>query len=158
MRKAHREIKDKQAVVELLHEGQVLHLALNDAGSGAPYVVPLSYAYADGRFYVHCATEGTKLDLMRADPRVGFSVVARYTLVNGPKACNATAHFASVCGTGTARILTDDAERRRGLDALAERLAPAAERDYPDEVLARTCVVEIVPERLIAKRNPSPKD
>lgn len=40
---------------------------------GRTYVVPITYAYADGCAYAHSA-EGLKLRMMRAEPRVCFEV------------------------------------------------------------------------------------
>ena len=44
---------------------------------GYPYAVPLSYVYAEGRLYFHCAGSGHKLDAISADDRVSFCVIDR---------------------------------------------------------------------------------
>ena len=41
---------------------------------GAPYVVPVNYAYVEGKILFHCALEGQKLDCIRANPNVCFTV------------------------------------------------------------------------------------
>ena len=49
--------------------------------NGYPYGVPVSYAYADGKIYFHCAREGFKIDLLKKDPRVSFTVVAQDNII-----------------------------------------------------------------------------
>lgn len=46
---------------------QESHGVLALAGDDFPYAVPLSYVYADGALYFHCAREGLKLELARRD-------------------------------------------------------------------------------------------
>lgn len=154
MRKAQREIRDPAAVAALLSRGKVINLALNQ--DGAPYVVPMNYGFKDGVIYLHCAREGTKLDLLRADPRVGFSVVVGYALRGNADGCESTAHYSSVCGTGAARILETAEEKRRGLEIIAAQVAPQADRGFPEKVVDITCVVAVTPDRLSGKQNPPP--
>ncbi len=154
MRKAQREVTDPKAVEALLARGKVIHLALNR--DGAPYVVPMNYGVKDGVIYLHCAKEGTRLDLLRADGRVGFSVVVNYALRANVQGCESTAHYASVCGAGTARVVEDPAEKRLGLEIIAAQVAPLAGRDFPEKVVDATCVLAVTPERLSGKQNPPP--
>ena len=149
MRTVKKEITDRAGLEEVLQRAEVLYLALHD--EPAPYVLPLSYGYADGAIWFHCAREGKKLDLIRRDPRVGFAVVADARLVAGPAACDFTATGSSVVGRGTARVVTDPVERRRGLDALM-RHCGVERPEYRPESLTRACVVRIDVEELRGKR------
>ena len=64
MRKADREIKDRDEILHLLDECQTIRLALHD--QPYPYIVPLSYGWelAGDKIciYFHCAKEGKKLE------------------------------------------------------------------------------------------------
>ena len=102
MRNCTKEITDRAELEEVLARADVLYLALHD--EPAPYVIPLNFAYAEGALWFHCAREGTKLDLIRRDPRVGFSAVADARLVPGAAACDFSSTGRSVVGRGTARI------------------------------------------------------
>ena len=53
---------------ELLAEEEVGHLAMSD--NGEPYVVPINYAYMDGKIVLHCAMQGKKLDIIKKNPTV----------------------------------------------------------------------------------------
>ena len=57
---------------ELLAEEEVGHLAMSD--NGEPYVVPINYAYMDGRIVLHCSMTGKKLELIKKNPTVCFAV------------------------------------------------------------------------------------
>lgn len=44
-------------------------------GREGPYVVPVGFAYAEGKVFFHtCRKEGLKMEALRADPRVCFEV------------------------------------------------------------------------------------
>ena len=149
MRNFKKEITDRAELEEVLAKAEVLFLALHDAP--APYVIPLNFAYADGALWFHGALEGTKLNLIRRDPRVGFSTVIEARVVPAPAACDSNALGSSVVGRGTARLCTDPEERRHGLDALMRHHGIAAP-EYRADSVDRTCVVRIDVEELRGKR------
>jgi nitroimidazol reductase NimA-like FMN-containing flavoprotein (pyridoxamine 5'-phosphate oxidase superfamily) len=62
---------DQGRIEEILREEVVGRVGCH--AHGRTYVVPITYAYADGCVYAHSA-EGTKLRLMRANPWVCFEV------------------------------------------------------------------------------------
>lgn len=62
----------KTEMEEILRQETIGWLGLS--GDGGPYVVPLNYAYVDGRILFHCAHEGLKLDCIRATPEACFAV------------------------------------------------------------------------------------
>ena len=149
MRKATKEITDRAEIERILARAEVMFLALHD--EPAPYVIPLNFAFADGAIWFHCAREGTKLDLIRRDPRVGFSAAIEAHVVPAPAACDSNALGSSVVGRGTATICTDPGERRHGLDVLMRHYGISAP-DYRADALERTCVVRIDVEELRGKR------
>ena len=65
--------------------------------NGYPYGVPLSYAYADGKIYFHCSKEGYKVELLKADPKVSFTVISQDNII--PEAYNTL--YVSVIAFGT---------------------------------------------------------
>ena len=80
---------------------------------GEPYAVPINHAYADGRLYFHCAPEGKKLDMIRANPRVCYVVNRDFGERDGPlnpDQCHG--YWESVIAPGTARVVEDREELR----------------------------------------------
>ena len=75
-----------------------------------PYIVPITYAYADGCVYAYSAL-GRKIRVMREQPLVCFEVEE----IDGPSC------WRSVIAEGEYEELTDDASRREALSRLGLR-------------------------------------
>ena len=144
MRRAEREITDSALLSELLEKAIVLFLALQD--SPAPYVVPVCFGHENGALYVHSAMAGTKIELLLANPLLGFSASTDMTVTRGHAACDFTSHAYSVAGIGSGRIVESDEERTHGLDVIMRHYATgllSAAPVYRPDSLARTCVLAI---------------
>jgi nitroimidazol reductase NimA-like FMN-containing flavoprotein (pyridoxamine 5'-phosphate oxidase superfamily) len=132
-----------------LARAEVLRLGLAD--EDGPYVVPVNFGYEDGRLYVHGPAEGRRLDAIAANPRVCFEA-DECEIVRAVRSCGFTARFRSVIGYGSARVLTDDGARRRGLDVLMRHYGGTG-ADYDERVLAQTSVIEIEIDSMDGKRH-----
>jgi uncharacterized protein len=151
LRRAAREITDPNAIADIFRGAKLLFLALAD--QPAPYVLPVCFGFEDGVLYVHGATEGAKMALLRANPSVGFSASTDMTVVTGASACDFTCTGQSIVGTGTARIIENEAERARGLDAIMRHYSGSpAVGSYAPGPLSRTCVIAVRIDTLCAKR------
>ena len=144
---------DEAGILGLLGRADVGQIATVDA-DGMPYAVPVCFVYDDGRIYFHCALAGKKLDNIRANPSVCFSVFELLGIGASPdEPCKSWTYFRSAVATGTARILDGD-EKRRPLRLLMEKYAksrPVAE--IPDDSVGRTCVVEVTIGEVSGKMN-----
>jgi hypothetical protein len=140
MRKAEREIKDRAEIDGILRRAQIIHIAMVD--NGEPYVVPVDFGYADGAIYIHGATEGRKIDVLTANPRVCFETYVDHQLVPGTPACSSSSKFRCVIGCGTASIITARDEKIRGLDVIMSKIS-AGPQEYSEQALARTALIRI---------------
>jgi hypothetical protein len=152
MRKINKKVSDEETI-GFLKKGQTIHLALTDGNT--PYCVPMSYGYKDGAIYMHCAHEGRKIDMINKNPLTAFTVVADSELIKKETSCGWTIHFESVMGEGRIEILSDDGEKRSGLDAIMEHYG-RFENSYPDEILGRTCVLKLTIDSCVGKKSPAP--
>ena len=150
MRRKEREIRDENSIRGILEQGLVCRLGLCDGRF--PYIVPMSYGARSGRLYLHGATEGTKIDLLRKNNRVCFEVDVDVRVARGDSACRWSMKYRSVIGYGTARILDNDGEKRAGLDVIMAHYG-GPEGPYDGQSLARTCVIEIVIEGVTGKES-----
>jgi len=66
--------------------------------NGQPYVVPVGYAYADGKIFFHTCNKGLKMDAIRRNANVCFEV---------DEALSDASMFKSVIVFGTAEIIED---------------------------------------------------
>jgi uncharacterized protein len=151
LRRAAQEIVDPDGLNEILATAQLLYLSFDD--HPAPYVIPVCFGSAPGVLYVHGAKEGAKIDLLRGNPRVGFSASVDVSIVAGRAPCGFSCTGRSIVGTGFARIVEDEEERRRGLDAIMRHYSHApGELSYEPGSLSRTGLIAIRIETLCGKR------
>jgi nitroimidazol reductase NimA-like FMN-containing flavoprotein (pyridoxamine 5'-phosphate oxidase superfamily) len=152
MRRKALEVTDRAEIDRILQDAQVLHLALHD--EEYPYVVPLTYGYDDGKLYMHSATTGKKIDLIRRDPKVSFQVQADVVFHEDPgKSSGLTLTYKSVIGFGTARILEDNDEKRRAINILAAHYDERGTKvDRPDEKLKNVTMIEITIDHMTGKQ------
>jgi nitroimidazol reductase NimA-like FMN-containing flavoprotein (pyridoxamine 5'-phosphate oxidase superfamily) len=136
----------------LLREGTFGVLSLTDA-DGAPYGVPLNYAFLEdeGTLLFHCARTGRKLDCIRHESRVAFTVVGRWD-VDAPRF---TTRYSSVIVQGRASFVETEDELRKRLLQLCEALAPGQARteEVIEKYLPRVAVVRVDIESISGKAN-----
>ncbi|MCC8193517.1 MAG: pyridoxamine 5'-phosphate oxidase family protein [Deltaproteobacteria bacterium] len=99
---------------------------------GEPYGVPISYVLMDNALYIHCAMEGEKIDNIRANPAVSFTVVGFTEPVGGQPGL--TTYFESCIVFGRAREVTDAREKADSLMALTMKYLPEYRALYDVEI------------------------
>jgi len=119
---------------------------------GYPYAVPLSYAMHGGRICFHCASEGHKIDAIRANEKVSFCVIDRDDVISEKY----TTAYRSVIAFGKAAILESPAEKRSVLMTLAEKYSGDQPQSRHDaeiaESFANVCIVAIEIDHLTGKQ------
>lgn len=126
---------------------------------GEPYITPLNYFLHEGKIYFHSKLTGRKLDNLAENCKVCFEVseVVKIVLAEDlPCAC--ATRFISVLAFGTARVITDSAEKATLLNLLVKRFAA----DKPmqpvmDHQAAGCAVVEMQIEEISGKKNADPE-
>jgi len=108
-----------EACVRLLESAARGILAVHGE-NGYPYAIPINYIYRGGRIWFHCAKEGHKLDAIRKDDKVCFTVLSEPTK-NPSEWWN---NILSVVVFGRIREVTDKAETEAILRALGEKYYP----------------------------------
>ena len=104
--------------------------------NGIPYVIPMTYGYGNGKILLHCALKGKKMEYLRANPNVCFTVGWQSgTIIRHPQGAQCNANHDSVICYGTARIIDDINERCKVLNTFNHYLQPNAKDIRPDEVL-----------------------
>jgi len=105
-----------EEIVDFLKENQVGHLATIDE-KGYPYVIPVNYCYEEagtasgsGRFILHSALQGKKLDNIRANPKACFEVSVCSGIVESDSPCEFTVRYKSVVAFGKAYCIEDESK------------------------------------------------
>ena len=81
-----------------------------------PYAVPISYVYYNDKIYFHSAKDGHKIDSIKKNPKVSFTVIDEDKIVSKEY----TTYFRSVIAFGKARIAEGD-EWFDGFKAIVEK-------------------------------------
>ena len=116
-----------------------------------PYVVPLNYAYVDGKILFHCALKGLKLDHIRANPNVCFVVARQAGTVSDHANTKCHIDCESVICAGTARIVDDLEDRAAVLNAFNRAFNPGA-GDMPMDRVRSCGAVEITVTKMTGRR------
>lgn len=155
MRRHEREIRDFSEILSIIERSPVLRLGMVD--DGEPYVVPLNFGYTseDGllTLYIHSATEGRKIDILKKSPRICFELDTSFNLIRHEFPCRWSAEYESVIGTGTVTFLTDSAEKKAALDHIMHRYGFEGHPLYNEQALERACLYKITVSQLTGKRN-----
>jgi nitroimidazol reductase NimA-like FMN-containing flavoprotein (pyridoxamine 5'-phosphate oxidase superfamily) len=122
LRRSDREITDQATIEAILRRVEVGRLGL--AVDYEPYVVPLNFVYHQGAIYFHCADEGRKIEMLRANPRVCFEVDEHYGTVRSNKPVPHGTHYTSVIVFGQAQILDNLQHKFEVLQILLDKYAP----------------------------------
>ena len=152
-----REITDIPEILKILDKSKIVHIGLVDGDE--PYVVPMNYGYTYENdtltLYLHGATEGKKLDLMRANPKVFFSIECDIEPFSGQVACQYGTTYASVMGLGTAEVLTDVNEK---IDGLTKFMKTQTGKDFTfdEKMVSIVSVIKITAKEFTAKKRPKP--
>ena len=123
MRRNEKEITQRQEIDLVIHDCDVIHLAL--ALHNEPYVVPLNFGY-DGRWiYIHTAREGRKIDFIETNPRVCFALERRVRVMpHDTRPCKWSCAFESVIGNGVIAELQDLEQKINGLNQIMKHYSP----------------------------------
>ncbi len=147
MRRKDRLIESKEEVEAILREEEVGYMASCGA-DGQPMATPVNYVYFDGRIFFHCALTGRKLDNIRQNPKVGFTVVRDVEIDR----INMTTYYSSVMIEGTACIVEDPETKMAAIEEITRRLAAPGE-ECNDKTGMRTAIVAIEIASMVGKRN-----
>lgn len=150
LRRFKQQISDEECIKVLLKEKRGI-LAVNGE-NGYPYALPLDYIYCldNGKIYFHCAKEGHKLDAIKSDSRVCFTVCEQ-----GEQREDWSYYARSVIIFGKAKILTEYDETVHRVRMLAQKYYPEdSSAEIEDDIIKnakRMYIIEITPEHMCGK-------
>lgn len=111
---------DEARAREILATAEYGYLSMIDL-DGKPYGVPVNFVWdGEDSIYIHCASEGKKIDILDPHDQVSFCVVGKVNLLPG----QFTTEYESIILTGEATICTYDEERMHALELLIDKLSP----------------------------------
>ena len=159
MTRRERQVTDINEIIKILDNSKVLHLGLVDGDE--PYVVPMNYGYTYENdkltIWLHCARQGRKLDVMRANPKVFFEMEYGITPFEGEVACKYGITYSSLMGRGVATIIEDVETKKIALSSLM-KVQTGKDFTFEDRMAEVVGVVRIDVIEFTAKHRPLPKE
>lgn len=119
MRRAEKEIKDKEEIIRIIKDAEVCRIALMDGQR--PYILPMNFGYRGNCIYLHCAKEGRKLDIIKKNNNICFEIEEGVELITNKSACNYSMKFKSIIGFGKGYIIQDNIEKKEALTSIIEK-------------------------------------
>ncbi|MCX6005135.1 MAG: pyridoxamine 5'-phosphate oxidase family protein [Chloroflexi bacterium] len=150
MRRSDKEITDRAEIEDILNRAVVCHLGLCD--NGIPYVVPVNYGYADGCLYIHSAKEGRKIDILRNNSNVSFTIYTDENLFRSEMACNWTMKYSSVMGTGRASLIEGRTEKEEALRCIMQHYTET-NLDFNPAKVDKVVIIKIEIDTLTGKKS-----
>ena len=153
MRRKDREITDGRRIDEIILSCDCLRLGMTDGCEA--YIVPLNFGFtheAEKRsFYMHCAPEGRKIDLLRKNSRVGFELDTGHAVNAGESACGYSFRFQSVIGTGTVSFVAEPKDKEVALRQIMRHYAGEADWRFDSRALDAVTILRMDVETLACK-------
>jgi len=151
-----REVTDLSEITGILDRGKIVHVGMIDGN--LPYVVPMNYGYImeNGALvlYLHGATAGRKLDVIRSNPNVFIEIDTDIVPFEGTHACRYGVSYASVMGEGVAQIIEDVEEKKYGLSVLM-KTQTGRDFTFTEKMVSIVSVIKITVPDFTAKRRPA---
>ncbi len=146
MRRKDREVTDSARIADIISRCTCCRIGFCDEEE--VYIVPLSFGYEkkDDTYilYFHGANEGRKIELIQKSPNVGFEMDTNYALTEADIACGYSARFQSIIGNGVVRIVSEPAEKKRGLSLVMEHHTGKKEWSFDEKMLHAVTVFKLV--------------
>lgn len=140
MRRKEKQIDDPAVMEAIINRSSVCRVAL--CAGNQPYIVPLCFGYEGGAIYVHGASEGKKIDIIRHNPNVCVAFDADIDIVPAEDACRWSVKYRSVIAFGSATVIEDPDRKREALNIIMRQYAGRGSR-FPDKAVAATTVIRI---------------
>jgi uncharacterized protein len=130
LRRKDKKITDEAEVKAILHEARHVTIAMSIGDE--PYLATLSHGYDEGKscIYFHCAREGKKVEVLRANPRVWGQALVDNGYQQG--SCDHLYRTAQFHGRVT--FIEDQVEKKHALRVMIMHLDEDPEKIIKDQI------------------------
>ncbi|MEN6461159.1 MAG: pyridoxamine 5'-phosphate oxidase family protein [Syntrophomonas sp.] len=136
-------MEEKAAKEKVLNEMNFGFLGMSHEGK--PYVVPMSFAYREDKIYLHAALKGLKIEYLKNNPEVCFTVARLNELIqNHGDLCDYSLRYQSVITRGKATMLEDLNEKMAALNILASKYSKGKTSSVIDPKKAEVTAVIVI--------------
>ncbi|WP_321422706.1 pyridoxamine 5'-phosphate oxidase family protein [uncultured Methanobacterium sp.] len=152
MRRSDKEIKDSQTIKKVFEEAEICRIALVDGDE--PYLVPMNFGYKNNTLYLHSATEGHKIDILKENNSICFQMDIKTEIIASDNPCNWSVKYLSVIGNGKAQLIDNATEKINALNIIMGKYAPdIASFEYLDEAVRKVSVIKVKIDGITGKKS-----
>lgn len=154
MRRKEREITEFNEIAGIIEQCDVCRLAMIDRDQ--PYVVPMNFGYGTGTgtiiLYFHCAAEGRKIDILKANPNVCIEMDCGHELIVGNTDCSYSMAYESVIGTGKVEFIDNTEEKSFALTQIMKKYTDRTTFDFDEKAISHLLLFKITVSDFTGKR------
>jgi uncharacterized protein len=151
MRRSDKEIKSKKEMEKTIRSVNVCRVGFVDKDK--PYVLPFNFGYNRGVFYLHCAGEGRKLDLIEKNNNVFVEIDTDNEIVSAPDPCGYGFRYKSVLTAGKAFIINKKKEKIRALDIIMKHMTGKKYGKFSESKVMAVKIIKIKAEKMTGKKS-----
>ncbi len=151
MRRHDKEIADQNIISDILSNSQICRLGFVD--NDEAYIVPVNFAYKDGFIYIHSASQGRKMDILRRNNKVCFEIEHGEEIIKNNIPCEWSAKYRSVMGKGIVSIETETDKKIAGLDLIMKKYGARGTQKFDDASVARIVLLVLEITSLTGKQS-----
>jgi len=145
-------MKTRAEMEKVLEEADFGFLGMSQEGK--PYVIPMSFAYRKDKIFLHAALKGLKLDHIRNNPHVCFTVAEQQEIVPDSDPCNFSVRYRSVVVRGRAKVMEGIEEKTAALNVIAAKYARGKKiGSFDPRKVVATAVIVIKADEITGKFN-----
>lgn len=136
---------DNAQIEKLLNRTKVGTLGTVNADN-SPYTIPVHFVYFKNKIYIHSLPKGKKLDNIKINEKISFSVYEMDCLLldENEKPCDTNTKYESVVISGNGKIVDDLNLKKTILKKVVEKYAPnLVKKEIAENMIKGTAVTEI---------------
>ncbi|MFQ5891627.1 MAG: pyridoxamine 5'-phosphate oxidase family protein [Candidatus Methanofastidiosia archaeon] len=149
MRRKDKEIKDKNVIESIIKKATVCRIALSK--NNIPYIVPVIFGYKDNCLYIHSATKGKKIDIIKKNNNICFELDVDKELIESQTPCKWSMKYYSVIGFGKAFFIDGFEEKRRALNIIMKHYSGNS-HEFPENSIKDTAIIKVEIESMTGKK------
>ncbi len=151
MRKFNQKITDPKIIEVILSDSEICRLAMMDGDR--PYILPFNYGYENNVIYIHCATKGKKIDLLKVNGNVCFEIEHTAELLKAEKACKWTTRYRSIVGYGEVEIIHEFDQKKKGLEIIMRSNGAVGYLEFEKKHVDAVAILKLNISNLTAKQS-----
>lgn len=159
MRRKEREVTDYQEIHKIIESSKIVRIGFNDNGN--IYIVPVNFGFEYENekltLYFHGAKEGRKFSLIQKGETAGFEMDSNYQLQTAKTACEFSAYYSSIIGTGKVSEILENDEKKKALNLIMLNATGKGNWNFPTLMLSRVGVFKIEAAEFSCKSHKMPK-